>query len=706
MKKSVLILAALLSVAACRDNVVYKDSSAPVERRVEDLLSRMTLQEKVLQLSQYFVGDNDNVNNFGVVENDLPAEMGSLIYMSTSPKLANEIQRRAVEETRLGIPVLMGYDVIHGFRTIFPVPLAQACSWNPELVSCAAEVSAAEAWNAGIRWTFAPMVDIARDPRWGRIMEGYGEDPYAASVFCRAAVRGFQGESLSDRGSVAACLKHYVGYGASEAGRDYTPTDISRQTLWDSYMPPFQTGVESGAASVMSAFNTLNGVPTSGNHYTLTEVLRDKWGFDGLVVSDWCSVEQLINQGMAADRAEAAEIAINAGVDLDMCDWVYRDNLDSLVRCGAVSEDTVDEAVRRILRMKFRLGLFENPYTEVRPDEEIYLLPESREASLKTAEESIVLLKNAGGILPLDKQARVALVGPFADSASDMNGNWSAFGRGEDAVSIREGLSKDFPGLTSRAADADIVLCCIGQPASASGENCSYSTVDLPEDQQNLVKNLKKAGKKVIVLLVNGRPLALGGIEPYADAIVETWHLGTEAGNAVSAVLCGDVNPSGKLAATFPYSSGQIPIYYNRRQSGRRGTQGLYHDTTSDPLYAFGHGLSYSRFEYGPLQLSSTELSKDRGITATVRVTNASDVDGAETVMWFIQDVASRIARPVRELRHFEKAFIPAGESRDFTFEIDALRDLGTVNEDGDRYVNAGEFRLFVGDRTASIHLK
>lgn len=389
-----------------------------------------------------------------------------------------------------------------------------------------------------------------------------------------------------------------------------------------------------------------------------------------------------------------------------MCDWVYRDHLDSLVRCGAVSEDTIDDAVFRILKLKFKLGLFEKPYTDAKPEGSTFLRPESREISRKSAEESIVLLKNDNGVLPLNKNARVALVGPFADSGADMNGNWSAFGRGDEAISIREGMSKDFDRLSGNTKDADIVICCIGQPASETGENCSYSTIELPEEQQDLVINMKKSGKKVIVLLTNGRPLALGKIEPYADAIVETWHLGTEAGNAISSVLCGSVNPSGKLAVTFPYSSGQIPIYYNRRLSGRRGNQGLYRDITSEPLYEFGHGLSYSHFEYGPIQLSSQNMSSTGSITATVRVTNTSDVGGAETVMWYIQDVASRTVRPVKELRHFEKAFIRAGENKDFSFEIEALRDLGSFNSEGNRYVEAGEFKIIVGEQSRSIILK
>ena len=703
--RGALFFAAVLLLSSCTDRMHYQNPSLPAERRAADLLKRMTLEEKILQASQYFTGDNDNVNNFGEAA-DIPPGIGSVIYLSADPALANALQHKAVEETRLGIPILFGYDVIHGFQTIFPIPLAQACSWNPDLVARADSIAALEAYSAGIRWTFAPMVDIARDPRWGRIMEGYGEDPYAVSVFCRAAVRGFQGSGLSQEGSLAACLKHYAGYGASEAGRDYVQTDISSQTLWDTYLPPFHAGVEAGVASVMSAFNTLNGIPATGNHYLLSEVLKKKWNFDGFVVADWCAVDQLVNQGMAVDQADAARIALEAGVDMDMCDWAYRNTLATLVEQGSVSRKRLDDAVLRILTVKFRLGLFEHPYTEERPDSARFLLPEYLSAARSLAEEAIVLLKNEGGVLPLNSSMPVALTGPFAEDAFNMNGNWSAYGARKAPVSIAEGLRKDFPNLTDRTASAGTVICCIGQKGAASGENCSYSTIDLDPEQEELVLRLKQSGKKVIVVLTNGRPLALGRIEPYADAIVETWHLGTMAGDAVSAVLSGRVNPSGKLAVTFPLTSGQIPIYYNRRPSGRTGDQGRYKDISSEPLYPFGHGLSYAEFEYGPVTLSRENCRPGDTVIASVTITNRSSVDGMETVMWYIRDVAGKMARPEKELKFFQKVSIPAGESRECRFIIDPNRDLATVDGTGKKVLEAGSFLIMAGGGEAELVLE
>lgn len=702
---TLLLAAAVAFLPSCNRTPLYQNTSASPESRAADLLKRMTLEEKILQASQYYVGENDNPNNKGAALPDLPAETGSLIFMSKDPAFANALQRKAVEESRLGIPVLLGYDVIHGYRTIFPIPLAQACSWNPDMAEKCAGIAASEAVHAGLKWTFSPMVDIARDPRWGRVMEGYGEDPYTASVFAAALVRGYQGEDLSAGTSLASCLKHYVGYGASEAGRDYVPTDMSDQTLWDTYLPSFKSGVEAGASTVMSAFNTLNGVPASANHYTLTEILKEKWDFDGFVVSDWGAVDQLVYQGMAADKEDAAALAINAGVDMDMSDWVYRDYLASAINDGTVSMKTLDEAVLRILTLKFKLGLFENPYVEELPESEWALTEENQDASLKMAEESIVLLKN-NGVLPLAKDARVALTGPFADSQRDMNGAWSAMGNTDESVSIAHAMNLVFSNLVTSVAASDVVVCCIGQGAGRTGENRSVSSLEIAPEQVDLVKQARNAGKKVVVVLTNGRPLVLSSIEPYADAIVETWHLGTRAGDAIAAVLCGYVNPSGKLAITFPYSMGQIPIYYNRHRRARLAPEGNYIDGTIEPLYAFGHGLSYSTFEYANLTLSSANVRKGETVTASVDVTNTSSIDGAETVFWFIRDVASLVTRPDKELRHFEKLVIPAGGTHTFSFEIEPLRDLGTVDAKGDRYVDAGEYTIMVGSSSVSLNVE
>ena len=703
---------------------LYKDASAPVEKRVEDLLSRMTLQEKVAQLNQYALGENDNANNLGAPIDQVPAEIGSVIYFSDDAALRNEMQRRAMEETRLGIPILFGYDVIHGFRTIYPIPLAIGASWNPELAGEACRMAAMEAYHAGIDWTFSPMVDIARDPRWGRIAEGYGEDPYLTSVFGAASVKAYQGDDLSEPGNIAACLKHYVGYGASEAGRDYVPVEISRQALWDTYLPPFEAGIKAGAATVMSSFNILSGIPGSANRYTLTEILKEKWGHDGFTVSDWNSVLQLINQGMAGNGKDAAMHAINTGVDMDMVDALYMKHLEELVTEGKVPMERVDDAVRRILKLKFRLGLFETPYTEARPETDWVLLPESRDIALRLAEESMVLLKNGNGILPLKKDCKVALIGPMAKNREDLLGSWHGRGRAEDVISIFEGLSEvmpevlyskgcDFDGedcsgfdeAVKAASEADVAVLCLGEKFNWSGENASRSDISLPRIQEELLKAVKSAGKPVVVLLSNGRPLDLTRISPMADAVLEIWQPGVMAGPAVTSVLTGKTNPSGRLTATFPYTAGQIPIYYNHRNAARPDSWGRFQDIPSTPMYEFGYGLSYTSYEYGALSVSTDSFTVNDTVTASVTVTNTGDMDGKETVQWYICDPYSTITRPVKELKHFEKKLIPAGESCTFTFEIDPMRDLSFVNEDGERFIEPGKFRIIVGDQEIGITL-
>ncbi|MCM1177234.1 MAG: glycoside hydrolase family 3 C-terminal domain-containing protein [Bacteroides sp.] len=731
------------------ENVLYKDASAPVDKRVEDLLSRMTLEEKVLQLNQYMVGVNDNVNNIGETIGKIPAELGSVIYIHDDAAMRNALQHYVMENSRLGIPMIFGYDVIHGFRTIFPIPLAQAASWNPEAVRKSCAVAAAECNASGVDWTFSPMVDVARDGRWGRISEGYGEDTYAASVYCAAAVKGYQGDDLSAKGTVAACLKHYVGYGASEAGRDYVPTEISRQTLWDTYLPPFEAGVKAGAATLMSSFNLISGVPATSNRYTLTEVLKEKWGHEGFVVSDWDAVKQLINQGVAPDGKEAAMLAFNAGVEMDMVDDLYRKYLPELIEEGKVSQELLDESVRRVLRVKFMLGLFENPYIDEVPEKDRLLLPEYLRISENVAQESMVLLKNEGGLLPLCPEGgRIAVIGPVAADSSPLMGNWSGRGRIEEITSIYDALVKeygaeaefvysrgcDFDGddeslfaeAVEAASSSDAVVLCLGEKRNWSGENCSRSSIALPQIQENLLKAVRgAAGKPVIVLLSSGRPLDLSRIAPMADAMLEIWQPGTMGGYAAAGILSGRYNPSGKLPVTFPYTTGQIPIYYNRRNSGRRGTQGIYKDITSEPMYEFAYGLSYSKFEYSPVTVSADTLYfqaqasvADSGqetayaecgygkVTAEVTVTNVSDVDGMETVHWFICDPYSSIARPVKELKYFEKSMIKAGESRKFTFEIDTLRDLGFVDGDGNRFVEPGDYYIIVKDQKIKIVLK
>ena len=733
MRKKVLILGlCLLGVThslSSKDKKsipLYKDAKAPIEKRIDDLISRMTLEEKILQLNQYTLGRNNNVNNVGEEVKKVPSEIGSLIYFDINPELRNSMQKKAMEESRLGIPIIFGYDAIHGFRTIYPISLGQACSWNPELVEQACAVSAQEARMSGVDWTFSPMIDVARDPRWGRVAEGYGEDPYTNGVFAAASVRGYQGDDMSAENRMAACLKHYVGYGASEAGRDYVYTEISAQTLWDTYLLPYEMGVKAGAATLMSSFNDISGVPGSANPYIMTEILKKRWKHDGFIVSDWGAVEQLKNQGLAATKKDAAWYAFNAGLEMDMMSHAYDRHLKELVEEGKVTMAQVDESVRRVLRVKFRLGLFERPYTPVTNEKDRFFRPQSMAVAAQLAAESMVLLKNDNQILPLTNKKKIAVVGPMAKNGWDLLGSWCGHGKDTDVEMLYDGLTAEFggdaelryamgckpqgndrsgfAGALDVARWSDVVIVCLGEMLTWSGENASRSTIALPQIQEELVKELKEAGKPIILVLSNGRPLELNRMEPLCDAILEIWQPGINGARSMAGILSGRINPSGKLAMTFPYSTGQIPIYYNRRKSGR-GHQGFYKDITSDPLYPFGHGLSYTEFKYGTVTPSATKVKRGDKLSAEVTVTNTGARDGAETVHWFISDPYCSITRPVKELKHFEKQFIKAGETKTFRFDIDLERDFGFVNEDGKRFLEAGEYHILVQGQTVKIEL-
>ena len=733
MRKKVLILGlCLLGVThslSSKDKKsipLYKDAKAPIEKRIDDLISRMTLEEKVLQLNQYTLGRNNNVNNVGEEVKKVPSEIGSLIYFDINPELRNSMQKKAMEESRLGIPIIFGYDAIHGFRTIYPISLGQACSWNPGLVEQACAVSAQEARMSGVDWTFSPMIDVARDPRWGRVAEGYGEDPYTNGVFAAASVRGYQGDDMSAENRMAACLKHYVGYGASEAGRDYVYTEISAQTLWDTYLLPYEMGVKAGAATLMSSFNDISGVPGSANPYIMTEILKKRWKHDGFIVSDWGAVEQLKNQGLAATKKDAARYAFNAGLEMDMMSHAYDRHLKELVEEGKVTMAQVDESVRRVLRVKFRLGLFERPYTPVTNEKDRFFRPQSMAVAAQLAAESMVLLKNNNQILPLTNKKKIAVVGPMAKNGWDLLGSWCGHGKDTDVEMLYDGLTTEFggdaelryamgckpqgndrsgfAGALDVARWSDVVIVCLGEMLTWSGENASRSTIALPQIQEELVKELKEAGKPVILVLSNGRPLELNRMEPLCDAILEIWQPGINGARSMAGILSGRINPSGKLAMTFPYSTGQIPIYYNRRKSGR-GHQGFYKDITSDPLYPFGHGLSYTEFKYGTVTPSATKVKRGDKLSAEVTVTNTGARDGAETVHWFISDPYCSITRPVKELKHFEKQFIKVGETKTFRFDIDLERDFGFVNEDGKRFLEAGEYHILVQGQTVKIEL-
>ncbi len=704
---------------------VYKDKNAQIERRIEDLLKRMTLDEKILQLNQLTVGDNNNPNNNGYQKPAFPAGIGSLIYFSSDPVFRNTVQKRAMEETRLGIPILFGYDVIHGFRTVYPISLAQGCSWNPALVEEACAVAAKETKLSGIDWTFSPMIDVARDPRWGRVSEGYGEDPYTNAVFGVASVKGYQGKKLSDQYSIAACLKHYIGYGLSEGGRDYHYADVSAQSLWETYMVPYEAGVKAGAATLMSGFNDISGIPASANPYTLTQVLKQRWGHDGFVVSDWGSVEQLIAQGVAKDRKGAGLKAFMAGVEMDMVDDVYEQNLKQLITEKKVPMAKIDDAVKRILRVKFRLGLFDNPYTPI--VEQRYLQPQSIALAQKLAAESMVLLKNNQHLLPINTNIKqIALVGPLAKDQVDLLGNWSAHGVAADAETIFDGLEKefgqkaqisyakgcDFDGTdesgiaeaVTAAKKADVIVVCLGEKKGWSGENSSRSTIALPAIQEKLVQELKKTGKPIVLVLTNGRPLELVRLEPMANAIVEMWQPGIAGSAALASILSARVNPSGKLDITFPLTTGQIPTYYDMRQSARPNA-GKYQDIPTDPLYWFGYGLSYTNFTYGTINLSAVKIHKNQKLTATVEVTNSGAVTGKETALWYISSHASSISRPMKELKYFEKKEINAGAKYVFKFELDPMRDLSFPDADGKRHLEAGEFYLQAGNQKIKFEL-
>lgn len=722
-----LILAGVIANAQQgKTTPVYKNAAKPVAERVADLVSRMTLEEKVMQLNQYTLGRNDNANNMADPVNDIPAQIGSLIYFSSNPELRNKVQKKAMEQSRLGIPILFGYDVIHGYKTVYPISLAQACSWNPQLVQQACGVAAQEARMSGVDWTFSPMIDVARDGRWGRVAEGYGEDPYTNAVFAVASVKGYQGDNLAAPDKVAACLKHYVGYGASEAGRDYVYTEISEQTLWDTYMPPYEAGVKAGAATLMSSFNDISGTPGTANRYILRDILKGRWKHDGFVVSDWGAIEQLRPQGIAKDKKEAAFKAFTAGVEMDMMNRSYDNHLGALVKEGQVSRQLLDDAVKRVLSIKFRLGLFDQPYTPETKDKDRFLLPESLAVAEQLAEESVVLLKNNNKILPLSGASKIAVLGPLSKDKWHLLGSWRAQGNAEDVTTVYDALQKEFTGKAeilqakgcdfdgtdqsgfeearSIAAKADAVIICLGEKATWSGENASRSGIALPKIQEELVVEIKKLGKPVILLLSSGRPLELSRLEPLSDAILTMWHPGVPGGRPAAGVISGRVNPSGKLSMTFPYATGQIPIYYNHRQSARPH-QGKYQDIPSTPLYDFGYGLSYTSFQYGDLKASALKAKPDGKITVEIPVTNTGDRDGLETVHWFINDPVSTISRPVKELKFFDKQPIKKGETQSFRFHLDIKKDLGFVNAKGEKFIEEGDYYIIVKDKKIKIEV-
>lgn len=699
---------------------------------VDSLIGEMTLEEKLGQLAQYRGMWSDSARAPRIPEADMglvrAGQVGSFLSVYGAGYL-NEVQRVAVEETRLGIPLLYANDVIHGFRTIFPVPLGEAASWSPEAVERSARIAAVEAAANGIHWNFAPMVDIARDPRWGRIVEGSGEDPYLGSVMAAARVRGFQGDDLARDDTVLATAKHYVAYGAAEAGRDYNTVDISERTLWEVYLPPFQAAVEAGVGSVMGAFNEIAGIPMHAHDELIDGVLRERWGFDGVFVSDFTAIMELLHHGVAADSADAGALALTAGVDVDMVSDIYRDDLRAKVGSGAVPMEEVDEAVRRVLRAKVDLGLFDDPYRygDVERERARTLTAEHRAAAREVAGQSIVLLRNEGGVLPLSKQiGTLAVIGTLADDRRSALGSWAAAGRAEDAISVLAGIraavgestevryapgapvvepdSSGFAEAVEIASDADAVILVLGETQDMSAEAASRSSIDLPGVQRELAARVLATGTPTVVVLMNGRPLAIPWLAENAPAILETWFLGVETGHAVADVVFGDVNPGGKLPVTFPRTLGQVPIHYAHKNTGRPPGPDKYTskylDVPVTPLYPFGHGLSYTGFEFRNLTLTRTAMTAADTLEVSVDVSNTGDRRGDEVVQLYVRDEVASVTRPVKELRGFRRIGLEPGETRTMTFELTA-DDLAFHGPDMARIVEPGAFRVTVGPSSA-----
>jgi beta-glucosidase len=719
-----------------------------LNKRVDALLAKMTLEEKVGQLVQYSAGAPTGPNSTGQAYKTMvvAGQVGSLFNISDA-KTANLFQKAAVEKSRLHIPLIFGLDVIHGYNTTFPVPLGLAASFDPDLVQATARMAASEASADGIRWVFSPMVDIARDARWGRTVEGAGEDPYLGSAMARAYVHGYQGASLSDPTSVAACVKHYAAYGAVIAGREYNAVDMSDVMLRQVYLPPYQAAIDAGAATVMSSFNSLNGVPSTANPYTLTQILRKEWGFDGMVVSDWEAVHELIAHGIALDDATAARKALTAGLDMDMEDNAYHTRLAALVRNGQVPETTVDEAVRRVLRVKFALGLFDHPY--VNENAPAYTAtPEKRALARKAAEESFVLLQNNASLgrprpLPIGPHVHtIALIGPFGASQDEMLGSWAGKGNPADVVTLRTALEKrmaasggkvlyaegtqvlthseaGFPAAVDAAKQSDLVLITLGEDGpEMTGEATSRAHLGLPGNQKKLLKAVVATGKPVVLLVFNGRPLVLDWAAQHVPAILEAWFPGIEAGPALTDVLFGDVGPSGKLPVSFPYAVGQEPLYYSQLPTGRpAGDADLSHppqngeekylsryiDVPNAPLFPFGHGLSYTNFNYAPVTLDAQQVSLTQAqgkapvVTAGTDVRNAGPVAGTEVVQLYIRIRGASMEEPVRQLEGFQRVTLAPGESKHVTFQL-GFPELSFINSRSERVVEPGtEYTVFIG---------
>lgn len=728
------LIATLLAAPAAAAPPVY---ATPQEKAfVDALMAKMTVEEKLGQLNQP-AGVGNNTGPAAMTGNEDQIRKGEIgTYLGTQGAvLTCRLQRIAVEESRLGIPLMFGFDVIHGHRTVFPVPLGESSSFDPVEVQRAARVAAVEAAAHGIHWTYAPMVDISRDPRWGRIVEGAGEDPYLGSVLAAARVRGFQGDDLRSPDTVLATAKHFVAYGAAEGGRDYNVADISERALHEVYLPPFKAAVDAGAQSIMAAFNEVAGVPMHAHRPLIEEVLRKQWGWDGLLVSDYTGVMELMPHGVAANREEAGILGLRAGVDVDMVSQIYVKDLPAAVKAGKIPMAELDASVRRVLNAKYRLGLFDDPYRYCTDDgareRALTLTPEHRAAARRMAQKSLVLLENGRNVLPLSKSVRtLAVIGPLADHRRAMLGNWAVAGREEDAVTPVEGLKAALGGETrlivakgaeiegqdtsgfaeavAAAKQADAVVMFLGEHPDMSAEAHNRTTLDLPGVQEQLALQVAATGKPVVVVLLNGRPLSIGALKGKVPAILEAWFPGVEGGHAITDVLFGDVNPSAKLPVTFPHNVGQIPLYYAHRNTGRPPSDtdkytSKYLDAPSTPLYAFGHGLSYTTFQYDAPVVAKKTLAPDAlQQQVSVRVTNTGTRAGEEVVQLYLRDDVASVTRPVKQLRGFQRVALQPGESKTVTFDL-GFEDLAMYDARMQQVVEPGTFTVFVGgssDRT------
>lgn len=752
MKNLTYLLILIVVAFSCTDQ--KPESSNTYDAKIDSLMSLMTLEEKLGQLNLPAAGDINTglAQSTGIVTKIKEGKVGGLFNIRTSEKI-RAIQKVAIEESRLKIPLLFGMDVIHGYQTVFPVPLGLSCTWDMELVEQSARIAAQEASADGISWTFSPMVDISRDPRWGRITEGVGEDPFLGSEIAKAMVRGYQGDDLSAANTLMACVKHFALYGASEAGRDYGTTDMSRQRMYNEYFPPYKGALDAGAGSVMASFNEIDGIPATGNRWLMTEVLRNQWGFDGFTVSDYTGVSEMIEHGMG-DTLEVAALALNAGIDMDMVSEAIPNKGAEALDLGKTTMEAIDQACRRILEAKFKLGLFDDPYKycDLERKETDIFTDENRAVARSIAAQSFVLLKNENNTLPLAKKGTIAVIGPLGNNRENMVGSWSVAADFSQSVSLAEGLRKAVDGkakilyakganiysgeslekrvsifgkptyrdsrsesaLVQEALDvarqSDVIIAALGEAAEMTGESSSRSDIQIPATQQRLLKELLKTGKPVVLVLFAGRPIALKWEAENVPSILNVWFGGTEACNAIADVVFGDVNPSGKLTTTFPQNIGQVPIFYNYKNTGRPLPAGEwfqkfksnYLDVSNDPLFPFGFGLSYTEFKYGDVKVSTSAPKGDQSVTVSVEVSNTGSVDGKEVVQLYIRDLVGSVTRPVKELKSFQKVEIAAGETREISFKI-TTEDLKFYNYDLAHVWEPGDFQIMIGGNSRDV---